>query len=189
MKKFSILLIGMACTFLVSCGWRCEGSVCGWGAIYQIDTTDISLVEQNLVIVDSLLLDEYNSVKYDSLEFRGYAFEQNKEDSITLLIYEQEHIVPHHRTIAFDTTSFVSSGLSAELYHSIKFLLGHNITECLYITSGIYKDYFVHYYGYTEEYSRLRFVVFKPIGEYLVTNQYYRMYDTANNLMMIGYKW
>lgn len=189
MKKFSILLVGMACLMLISC-YHSDSSLClNLGASNKIDTTDIFLVEQNLVIVDSLLLDEYNSVKYDSLEFKGYAFEQNKEDSITILLFEREHRDPHYRTIAFDTTSFVSNGLSAELYHRIKFLLGHNITECLYITNGNYKDYFEHYYGYTEEYSRFRFVVFKPIGEYLVANEHYKMYDSVNNLMMIGYKW
>jgi hypothetical protein len=159
------------------------------GAYYKIDTTDISLVEQNLVILDSLLLDEHNSANYDSIEFKGYVFEQNKEDSITLLLFGQENRDPRNRTIAFDETSFVRNGLSVELYHGIKFLLGHNITECLYITKGVYKDYFEHYYGYTEEYSRFRIIVFRPIGEYLVANEYYKMYDSINNLMMIGYKW
>ena len=189
MKRISILLMGIACTFLVSCGWRCEGSRCGWGACYKIDTTDISLVEQNMIVVDSLLLDEYNSTKYDNLEFNGYYFEQDREDSIILILFERENGSPHYRTIAFDTTSFVSNRLSVELYRRIKFLLGHNITECLYITGGLFKDYFLHDYGYTDEYTRIRHIVFKPIGEYLITNEYYRMYDTVNNLMMIGPKW
>ena len=188
MKGFSILLMGMASTFLVSCDWRCEGSRCGWGASYKIDTTDISLVEQNMVVVDSLLQVECNSTKYDSLEFAGYSFKQNKEDSINLFLYERKHDDPHPRTIAFNAIAFNSNGLSAELYHRIKFLLGHNITECLYITGGDFRNYFEHYYGYTDEYSRYRIIVFKPIGEYLITNEYYRMYDTVNNLMMIGYK-
>jgi hypothetical protein len=119
MKIFSLLLAGTTCFSLLSCGWRCEDGMCGWGASYKIDTTDITLVEQNLVIVDSLLLDEYNSTKYDSLEFKGYAFEQNREDSIILLLFEREHRGPHYRTIAFDTISFISNGLSAELYHRI----------------------------------------------------------------------
>lgn len=189
MKKLSIMLVGMTHLIFVSC-YRSDLGLClNLGACCKINTTEITLVEQNLVIVDSLLLDEYNSTKYDSLEFKGYAFEQNREDSIILLLFEREHRDPHYRTIAFDTNSFISNGLSAELYHRIKFLLGHDITECLYITKGGYKDYFKHYYGYTEEYSRFRFIVFKSIGEYLVANEYYMMYDSINNLMMIGYKW
>lgn len=188
MKRFSILLIGMACTFLVSCGWRCEESRCGWGACYKIDTTDISLFEQNMAVVDSLLLGEYNSTKYDNLELKGYYFEQDREDSIILLLFERENRDPKYRTIPFNTTSFVSNGLSVEFYSSIKFLLGHNITECLYVTGGLFEDYFVHGYGYTDEYNRIRYIVFKPIGEYLITNEYFRMYDTINNLMMIGPK-
>ena len=186
MKTFSFLLEGIACVFLVSCGWRCEGFMCGWGACYEIDTTDISLVEQNLVRMDSLLLDEYNSTKYDSLKLEGYFFKQDREDSIILGLWGFEN--PHPKTIAFDSISFIRNGLSYELYHRIKFLLGHNFTGCLYIKGGVFKNYFEHYYGYTDEYSRLRFIVSKPIGEYLIANEYYRMYDTVNDLMMIGYK-
>lgn len=136
MKKLSILLVGMTHLIFVSC-YRSDLGLClNLGACCKINTTEITLVKQNLVIVDSLLLDEYNSTKYDSLEFKGYAFEQNREDSIILLLFEREHRDPHYRTIAFDTNSFISNGLSAELYHRIKFLLGHDITECLYITKG-----------------------------------------------------
>lgn len=136
MKKLSILLVGMTHLIFVSC-YRSDLGLClNLGACCKINTTEITLVEQNLVIVDSLLLDEYNSTKYDSLEFKGYAFEQNREDTIILLLFEREHRDPHYRTIAFDTNSFISNGLSAELYHRIKFLLGHDITECLYITKG-----------------------------------------------------
>ena len=71
MKKYSILLVGMACFMLVSC-YRSDSGLClNLGAYYKIDTTDISLVEQNLVILDSLLLDEHNSANYKSTFFRN----------------------------------------------------------------------------------------------------------------------
>lgn len=71
MKKLSILLVGMTHLIFVSC-YRSDLGLClNLGACCKINTTEITLVEQNLVIVDSLLLDENNSAKYDSLYLRA----------------------------------------------------------------------------------------------------------------------
>lgn len=180
--KGSIFVL-VVCLSLVSCG------PVSFGEYNKMGYVDVEHVERNLVLVDSLVLKEYNSTKYAPLEFRGYFFEQGKEDSICLSLWYQANL--QSKILAFDSVSFLENGFPSELYGSIKFLLEHDITDCYYdSTDPMYKKsrIFIHEHGYEYAYCRRRFVVFKEDGEYLVSHEYYRMYDTLGNLMLMGYK-
>ncbi len=151
----------------------CENNDCN--VCNKIDTTNVALVEKHLILVDSLLT-EIISESEKRKGCNGYFFVENYFDTIIFM----------GKSIPFDSNSFALNGISKTLFESIDFLSKHRITSACQMQGGS----FVHDYHCREfaSYYYTRTIILKPQGIHPYWFDWYTIYDTTNNLMLLGYK-